>query len=70
MVVYAFVAGFFGRVILEHSTSPEFQRSVEVAVVIIALVAVVTGGMSRHKDRIERPRRAPPAPPINKGSES
>jgi hypothetical protein len=55
MVVYAFVAGFFGRVILEHSTSPEFQRSVEVAVVIIALIAVVSGSMSRHKDRIERP---------------
>jgi hypothetical protein len=55
MVVYAFVARFFGRVVLEHSTSNQFQRWVEIAVVIIALIAALTGSMSRHKGPLERP---------------
>jgi uncharacterized membrane protein YfcA len=55
VVAYAFVAGFFGHVVLQHSTSPQFQRWVEVAVVIIGLIAAFTGSRSRRKKPLERP---------------
>jgi hypothetical protein len=55
MVAFAFVGGFFGHVLLEHSAGPRLQRWIEMAVVIITLIAAFTGSMSRRRGAMKRP---------------